>query len=231
MAKEFYTYQQQLDKLEKEKDLLTQDRVYAENKLKEISYYSLIGGYKQPFKHLPSGKYLRGVTFEEIVNLYYFDEEMRSLFLKYILHVEREIKSLPSYHFCEKYGNNQIQYLNANNYNNIPQNTLGVNRLVTCLQKTISLPSNYPYIVHLDGGDTGGESGITRGEPEFETGNLEDWKSEFKSFLGKLTAQERDSEEKRDDSISKRENRESTGSRSDTEREPEIKRRNLGRSR
>ena len=83
----------------------------------------------------------------------------------------------------------------------------------------------------FDGGDTGGESGITRGEPEFETGNLEDWKSEFKSFLGKLTSQERDSEEKRDDSISKRENRESTGSRSDTEREPEIKRRNRGRSR
>ena len=41
VAKEFYTYQQQLDKLEKEKDLLIQDRVYAENKLKEISYYSL----------------------------------------------------------------------------------------------------------------------------------------------------------------------------------------------
>ena len=41
MAKEFYTNQQQLDKLEKEKDLLIQDRVYAENKLKEISYYSL----------------------------------------------------------------------------------------------------------------------------------------------------------------------------------------------
>jgi abortive infection bacteriophage resistance protein len=148
VAKEFYTYQQQLDKLEKEKDLLIQDRVYAENKLKEISYYSLIGGYKQPFKHLPSGKYLRGVTFEEIVNLYYFDEEMRSLFLKYILHVERQIKSLLSYHFCEKYGNNQIQYLNANNYNNTPNNTLGVNKLVNCLQNAITLPSNYPYIVH-----------------------------------------------------------------------------------
>ncbi|MBQ1733523.1 MAG: Abi family protein, partial [Lachnospiraceae bacterium] len=122
VAKVFYTYQQQLDKLEIEKDLIIQDRNYAENKLKEISYYSLIGGYKQPFKHLPSGKYLRGVTFEEIVNLYYFDEEMRSLLLKYILHVERQIKSLLSYHFCEKYGDNQSQYLNANNYNNTPNN-------------------------------------------------------------------------------------------------------------
>lgn len=148
VAKVFYTYQQQLDKLEKEKDLIIQDRNYAESKLKEISYYSLIGGYKQPFKHLPSGKYLRGVTFEEIVNLYYFDEEMRSLFLKYILHVERQIKSLLSYHFCEKYGDNQSQYLNTNNYNNTPNNAQGVSRLISCLQKAITLPSNYPYIVH-----------------------------------------------------------------------------------
>ena len=70
MAKVFYTYQQQLDKLEIEKDLIIQDRNYAENKLKEISYYSLIGVYKQPFKHLPSGSDVRGVTIEEIVNLY-----------------------------------------------------------------------------------------------------------------------------------------------------------------
>lgn len=148
MVKVFYTYQQQLDKLEKEKDLIIPDKNYAENKLKEISYYSLIGGYKQPFKHLPSGKYLRGVTFEEIVNLYYFDEEMRLLFLKYILHIERQIKSLLSYHFCEKYGDNQSQYLNVNCYNNTPNNAIGVSRLITCLQKAITLPSNYPYIVH-----------------------------------------------------------------------------------
>ena len=149
MAKKaFFTYQQQLDKLEKEKGLAISDKAYAENKLKEISYYSLIGGYKKPFKHLPSGKYLKGVTFEEIVNLYYFDEEMRLLFLKYILHVERRIKSLLSYHFCEKYGDNQQQYLDVNNYNNNPRNANEISKLVQFLNKAISLPSDYPYIIH-----------------------------------------------------------------------------------
>ena len=67
-------------------------------KLEELSYYSLIGGYKSLFKHAPSNKYIHGVTFDELVSFYYFDEELRTLFLKYILHVERHIKSMFSYH-------------------------------------------------------------------------------------------------------------------------------------
>lgn len=148
MAKVFFTYAQQLYKLEHEKGLIINDKQYAEKKLKEISYYSLIGGYKQPFKHGPSGKYVRGVQFEEIVSLYYFDEELRSLFLKYILHVERQIKSLLSYHFCEKYGDLQKEYLDINNYNNTPNNVTGINKLIGFLTSAISLPSNYSYIVH-----------------------------------------------------------------------------------
>ncbi len=148
MAKVFFTYAQQLYKLEYEKGLIINDKQYAEKKLKEISYYSLIGGYKQPFKHGPSGKYVRGVQFEEIVSLYYFDEELRSLFLKYILHVERQIKSQLSYHFCEKYGDLQKEYLDVNNYNNTPNNVAGINKLIGILTSAISLPSNYSYIVH-----------------------------------------------------------------------------------
>ena len=148
MKKPFFTYQQQIDKLEKEKGLIISDKQYAEKKLKEISYYSLIGGYKQPFKHAASSNYLRGVTFEEIVNLYYFDEAMRSLFLKYILHVERQIKSLLSYHFCEKYGESQKEYLNPNNYNISSKKVNGINKLISTLNSAISLPSNYPYITH-----------------------------------------------------------------------------------
>lgn len=148
MAKVFFTYTQQLDKLEKEKGMFISDRAYAEQVLKELSYYSLICGYKQPFKHAPSGKYLRGVTFDEIVSFYYFDEKIRSIFLKYILHVERQIKSLLSYHFCEKYGENQAEYLNPTNYNYTKNNIVGVNRLIQFLNKAITLPSDYSYITH-----------------------------------------------------------------------------------
>lgn len=148
MGKDFLTYEQQLNKLEREKGLIILDRDYAKRKLREISYYSLIGGYKEPFKHKPSGKYIRGVTFDEIVCLYYFDEEMRSLFLKYILHVERQIKSTLSYHFCEKYGESQNQYLDINNYNMSGKKSAEIHKLVKYLKEAVSLPSNYSYITH-----------------------------------------------------------------------------------
>ena len=62
MQKTFMTYEQQLNYLECNKDLIIPDRKYAKTMLERISYYSLIGGYKEPFKHRPSGKYLLGVT-------------------------------------------------------------------------------------------------------------------------------------------------------------------------
>ena len=66
--------------------------------LEEIGYYSLVVGYKDSFIHKPSKKYKYGVTFDEIVELYYFDEQLRNLFLKYILQVERHFKSMISYY-------------------------------------------------------------------------------------------------------------------------------------
>lgn len=100
------------------------------------------------FKHTPSQKYIYGVTFDEIVFFYYFDEELRSLFMKYILHVERHIKSLLSYHFCEKYGENDTEYLDINNYTLTKKNYAQINRLVHSMQKAIALPSQYTYISH-----------------------------------------------------------------------------------
>ena len=148
MAKNFLTYEQQLHTLEYDKQLVVPNREYAAKKLEELSYYSLIGGYKSLFKHAPSNKYIHGVTFEELVAFYYFDEKLRTLFLKYILHVERHIKSMFSYYFCEKYGERQAMYLNMNNYNHTKRNHRDLSRLVYSLQKAISLPSKYAYIEH-----------------------------------------------------------------------------------
>lgn len=102
LSQTFFTYEQQIDKLINEKNLCIPNKKFAEETLEQLSYYSLIGGYKEPFKHASSGNYKYGVTFEEIVALYYFDEELRTLFLKYILHIERHTKSIISYYFCEK---------------------------------------------------------------------------------------------------------------------------------
>ena len=148
MLKTFFTYEQQLNKLQQEKGLIVPDITSASETLEQLSYYSLIGGYKQLFKHAPSQKYKYGVTFDELVAFYYFDEELRSLFLKYILHVERHIKSLLSYYFCAKYGEQDTEYLNIHNYSLTKRNYSNVNRLVNSMKKVIALPSKYTYIVH-----------------------------------------------------------------------------------
>ncbi|MDC7287035.1 Abi family protein [Blautia schinkii] len=148
MKKNFLTYEQQIVKLQNEKALTISDVPSAIKTLENISYYALISGYKNMFKHKPSGKYLYGVTFEEIAAFYYFDEELRTLFLKYILHVERHLKSLISYYFCEKFGEHQSEYLNAANFNTANKNQKAVNRLVTSLARTISLPTHHQYIEH-----------------------------------------------------------------------------------
>ena len=42
----FLTYEQLLDKLENDKDLIINDVKFAEEKLKECRYFNIIGGYK-----------------------------------------------------------------------------------------------------------------------------------------------------------------------------------------
>ena len=113
------TYNQLIDKLIA-KGLNVPDREYAEIQLKQYSYFALVTGYKNPFKH-KNGMYKPYTSFEDIFALFQFDNSLRSIFLKYILKIENHIKSLISYSFCHKYGESQQEYLNVNNYNYIPK--------------------------------------------------------------------------------------------------------------
>lgn len=149
MAKPFLTYSQQIEKLRDEKELLISDVAYAETMLRQNSYFALVTGYKHLLKDKTSGKYKRGVRFEDIVALYQFDEGLRELFLKYLCQIERHIRSLLSYYFCETYGEAQSEYLNVTNYQYSAENVDKVNRLVGKLTRTITEQDNqYEYIRH-----------------------------------------------------------------------------------
>lgn len=82
------------------------------------NYYNLINGYKLLF--LDSSytstdeHYLPGTKFEEIYSLYIFDRELRSIFMRYILEIENNIKSILSHDFSSKYGHNN--YLKISNF-------------------------------------------------------------------------------------------------------------------
>jgi abortive infection bacteriophage resistance protein len=116
MQKIFFNYDQQIEKLKNEKKLLIDNEAYAKEILKQTSYYSLIGGYKDIFKNPTTKKYKDGTRFEDIVELYYFDELLRQLFLRYLIKVENGIKSQVCYYFTEKNGENQKEYLDTSNY-------------------------------------------------------------------------------------------------------------------
>lgn len=48
--KTFFTYDEQIEKLEKEKQLVISDPEFAKTTLQKLGYFSLIGGYKDYIK-------------------------------------------------------------------------------------------------------------------------------------------------------------------------------------
>lgn len=145
----FLTYQQQIDKLKKEKGLLIRDEQYAKAMLQQIGYFSLISGYKDIFKNPTTKRYRDNIQFEDIVLLYDFDSKLRELFLSYLLKIENQIKSMLSYAFCEEYGAEQSAYLNKENYNYVgKRNQKDIDKLVIKLGNLANYNSDYNYINH-----------------------------------------------------------------------------------
>ena len=81
MPKPFLTFDAQISYLENDKNLVIQDHDYAKTMLKQIGYFSLIGGYKAPFKDPTTRKYKDGTRFEDIVALYFLMRICGSFFL------------------------------------------------------------------------------------------------------------------------------------------------------
>lgn len=145
--KPFLTYEQQINKLINEKKLIIQDKNKAIELLKKYSYFDLISGYKKPFKD-KNGFYKAHTSIDDLYALYIFDDKLRSVFLKNILLVEKNMKSLISYSFCEQNGEEQTGYLNVTNYNYNVQTQDEINKLVSKLNGILNNPKEYPYICH-----------------------------------------------------------------------------------
>lgn len=133
LTKPFITYFEQLNNLIQKKHLNISNLSYAKNKLLNIGYYSLIDGYKDIFYNPMTRTYEKGTNFTDIVALYDFDENLRSLVFKYICHIEQKIRSLISYSFCEVFSENQAAYLNSANYNISKTNRYHISKLISKL--------------------------------------------------------------------------------------------------
>ncbi len=148
MPKLFLSFDDQISHLENNKNLAITDKDFAKTMLRQIGYFSLIGGYKAPFKNPTTKNYIDGTTFEDIYALYKFDQNLRELFLKYILQIECHLRSLLSYYFTEKHGEAQAHYLNPANYTQNPRYCTDVVRLISTLDGLANRNSDYPYINH-----------------------------------------------------------------------------------
>lgn len=147
-VKPFLSYAEQLNKLSVDKKLTIIDMATAQRALESISYYALIGGYKQLFYNPMTRQYLPGTTFDDILSLYYFDEELRALIFKYLCHTEQKLRSLISYNFSEIYSSDESAYLDARNYNNSKKNAAGIHKLIQMLTIEARSNNNHPFVVY-----------------------------------------------------------------------------------
>ena len=152
--KTFKTYNEMIDLLiSRGIDISTSSlKSYAKKRLQHEGYYNLINGYKNLFL-LPKthtsdeDKYKPGTTLNEIYALYNFDRKLRNIFLKNILIIETNIKSLVSYTFSEKHGHNN--YLIYSNFDMAKRDSnKNITSLISEIQRQIANRYSDPSISH-----------------------------------------------------------------------------------
>ncbi|GMQ87557.1 MAG: Abi family protein [Gammaproteobacteria bacterium] len=97
------TFDEQIDLLTK-RGMAVADRPRARHYLAHLNYYRL-GAYWLPFEQDHDGHQFRpGTTFEQVLDLYVFDRELRLLVLDAIERVEVSIRTQWAYHLSHIYG-------------------------------------------------------------------------------------------------------------------------------
>lgn len=149
--KPFLTYKQLIEKI-KSKGIIVDNEDFALQVLSNCSYYNIINRYQDYINNSQS------ITLEKIYTLYTLDTALSSIVLKYILHIERSLKSKLSYVISDNYGEwtestdgthtTLRGYLDRNNYSNSHNNR---NSTIKSIYKTIldaksTTNCNYKYI-------------------------------------------------------------------------------------
>lgn len=111
-------------------------------------YFPLSPDIKKLLKNPTTGKYVDGTTFEDIYCLYQFDNELRSIFLKYMLLAERNVKSSLAYHFSAVYGENQTEYLSLSHYMPTASMQRGIQKLLRVFHYQLTYKNEHAYINH-----------------------------------------------------------------------------------
>ena len=110
--KEFKTLDEQITILE-ERGLQIPDKERAKSFLQRNNYYR-ISGYSLTLR--THDVFSERATFQNIIDIYEFDQKLRHILLKYIEIIEVTVKSIYSYEFTKVYG--ATGYLDSTNFTN-----------------------------------------------------------------------------------------------------------------
>ncbi len=111
-AKEFKNIDEQIAILQS-RGLTINNLEYAKEFLYKNNYYRVSGYSLTLRKH---DVFFKTAEFQNIIDIYEFDHELRHILLKYIEIIEVTIKSIYAYEFSKKYG--PTEYLNSNHFTN-----------------------------------------------------------------------------------------------------------------
>lgn len=130
--------------------LLVKDETYAKKVLERISYYRLIKAYSITLKK--DKRYIEGVSFDDIVALYTFDQEFRHLLFSMIEEIEVSLRAIITNYFSLKYGNFGYKDLS-----NVGEHQDRYQEALNDLNKEVKRNKRSPFIKnfvdHYEGGE------------------------------------------------------------------------------
>lgn len=122
--KSFKTHNQQLQIL-RGKGLIITNASRAKRILERENYFSVINGYRDLFALSTSPfRFIPGTTFDEIFALYELDRELKNLYLRYLLNIEKKFQTSVAYYFSKYNKRNNRAYLDFRNFRT-PANVRG----------------------------------------------------------------------------------------------------------
>lgn len=112
--KPFKTYEEQIEYLRDNYNLLIENTETAKYILSTFSYYDIINGYQECM--MQNGKFKSGISIMYLYLFYRFDKEFQNIIFKNILIIENSFKTKLAYTISKNYGVSIYDYLDKTNY-------------------------------------------------------------------------------------------------------------------
>lgn len=125
------TFEEQVDLL-KAKNIYIEDIADCKEFLSEVNYYRFTA-YYLPFINPNTGKCFNGTSFERLKQIYYFDQELRTLIFSIIEDIEIHIRTQIAYYHSHKYGPEDYMY--PRHYNARHDHSKFVRHVQSCIKE------------------------------------------------------------------------------------------------